>query len=549
MNQFKKYPNFLISFDRFFYRKEHKSTRRRILSIIVLILIALLVIYGILVATNVNRYAFLSLFTRGLRDQKQQQDFITNIGIFTLAGLSFGFAMQVKIFNIGISGQMLAGASFAFIITHYLAKAGFAPAVGGQLITIILSMFVAAFVSVLTGLFKIYLKINEVVSAILLNWIILLIVGTIINNHFIDGIQRLNGNFLSVKFPDQYSFYVVNGPTFFTSNTGWVSTIAVTAVSVVIVWVLLRFTVFGHKLKTTGLSSSSAEYFGYNKNLLQLSSFAISGALAGILGVVVYTGQASQAIDFSSVGRFGLSSVPIEGFNGIAISLIALNNPWGIVIVSMLFSLISVGQGPANLPTPQTLSLTLGVLMYIISIYGLMNYLKPWRWIIIKIYGDKNITEYQNLENNMAALSEKHLFKVKKLQKDLNEKLNKQYVSKLKVALMVLINPIKILFLKEYKEQINTYKNEYVQEQVSIVNEFYHSCVFNSILATEKVIQDCESSKNRKLLHKLSKWNKEERRIQKLAATLEDEMKTQVNKHIKTINEKISNLNINKEAR
>ncbi|SYV95198.1 ABC-type uncharacterized transport system, permease component, partial [Mycoplasmoides gallisepticum] len=95
-----------------------------------------------------------------------------------------------------------------------------------------------------------------------------------------------------------------------------------------IVWVLLRFTVFGHKLKTTGLSSSSAEYFGYNKNLLQLSSFAISGALAGILGVVVYTGQASQAIDFSSVGRFGLSSVPIEGFNGIAISLIALNNPW-----------------------------------------------------------------------------------------------------------------------------------------------------------------------------------------------------------------------------
>lgn len=52
-----------------------------------------------------------------------------------------------------------------------------------------------------------------------------------------------------------------------------------------------------------------------------------------------------------------------------------------------------------------------------------------------------------------------------------------------------------------------------------------------------------------KLLHKLSKWNKEERRIQKLAATLEDEMKMQVNKHIKTINEKISNLNINKEAR
>ncbi|SYV95194.1 Uncharacterised protein, partial [Mycoplasmoides gallisepticum] len=106
----------------------------------------------------------------------------------------------------------------------------------------------------------------------------------------------------------------------------------------------------------------------------------------------------------------------------------------------------------------------------------------------------------------MAALSEKHLFKVKKLQKDLNEQLNEQYGSKLKVALMVLINPIKILFLKEYKEQINTYKNEYVQERVSIVNEFYHSCVFNSILATEKVIQDCESSKNQKLLHKLSKW-------------------------------------------
>ncbi|WP_027121797.1 ABC transporter permease [[Mycoplasma] imitans] len=549
MNQFKKYPNFLIGFDRFFYRKENKSGRRRFLSIITLIIVSLLLIFLILVATSVNSNAFFSLFSKGLSFQKQQQDFITNIGIFTLAGLSFGFAMQAKIFNIGISGQMLAGASFAFIITHYLAKAGFTPSVGGQIITILLSMFAAAFVSVLTGVFKIYLKINEVVSAILLNWIILLIVGTIVNNYFLDNAQRINGNFLSVRFPDQYSFYVNEGATAFTSNTGWVWTIAVTIVCVFIVWVLLRFTVFGHKIKTTGLSSTSAEYFGYNKNLLQLSSFGISGALAGILGVVVYTGQASQAIDFSTVGSFGLTAVPAEGFNGIAISLIALNNPWGIVIISMLFSLISVGQSPANLPTPQTLSLTLGVLMYIVSIYGLMNYLKPWRWIIIKIYGNKNITYYQNLENNIAALSENYLFKVKKLKKDLHNKLNEQYNSKFKIALMSLVIPVKVLFLKEYKDKIAQYKKEYIQERVNVINEFYHSCVFNSIVETERAIKDYEGSKNKKLLQKLIKWKNEEKRIQKLAVTLQDEMKMQVDKHIKSINEKIHNLNIKKEAR
>ncbi|MDC4183617.1 ABC transporter permease [Mycoplasma bradburyae] len=549
MNLFKKYPGFLIGFDRLFYRKENKLTRRRILSVIILIITALMLIFVILVSTGVNSNAFWALFNNGLRGQKEQQDFITNIGIFTLAGLSFGFAMQVKIFNIGISGQMLAGASFAFIITHYLNKAGFAPAYGGQLITIVLSMFVAAFVSVLTGIFKIYLKINEVVSAILLNWIILLIVGSIINNHFIDNSQKINGSFTSIKFSDEYSFYVVNGSSPFTSNTGWIWTISVTAVAVVVIWILLRFTVFGHKIKTTGLSSTSAEYFGYNKNLLQLSSFAISGAIAGILGVAVYTGQASQAIDFSSVGKFGLTSVPPEGFNGIAISLIALNNPWGIVIVSALFSLISVGQGPANLPDPQTLPLSLGVLMYMISIFGLINYLKPWRWIIMKIYGGDNITYYQNLENNMAALSENYRFKVKKLKKELRNELNKKYKNKLQIFLMSSIDSIKILFLKQYKDEIIKYKEKYINDRIGNINEFYHACVFNTILDTERAIKDYEESKNDKFLKKIDSWKSYEKRIQKLVIGLDDGLKSQVDKHVKLINEKISTINTNKEVR
>lgn len=139
----------------------------------------------------------------------------------------------------------------------------------------------------------------------------------------------------------------------------------------------MKYTVFGHKLKSTGLSTTAAKYFGYNDKVLQLASFAISGAIAGLLGAIVYTGQ-SQLLNFNSVGKTALTATPAEGFNGIAISLIGLNNPLAIVVVSIFFSFFSAGAQPAGLPV-STVSLVTGVMMYMIAIYVLTSYVRPWR--------------------------------------------------------------------------------------------------------------------------------------------------------------------------
>ena len=139
---------------------------------------------------------------------------------------------------------------------------------------------------------------------------------------------------------------------------------------------LLKYTVFGHKLKTVGHSLSAAKNFGYNKNMLQLSSFLISGVLAGVLAVIVYTAQMSPKLTFQSEGGTALSSVPSQGFDGIAIGLIALNNPIGILLVSFVFTFPDAGSGPAGLAT-NTIQLIMGIIMYIVAIYTLLAYFKP----------------------------------------------------------------------------------------------------------------------------------------------------------------------------
>ena len=48
---------------------------------------------------------------------------------------------------------------------------------------------------------------------------------------------------------------------------------------------------FGHKINSTGLSLEGSKYAGYNVNLIKLATFAISGALSGVLAMILYTAR------------------------------------------------------------------------------------------------------------------------------------------------------------------------------------------------------------------------------------------------------------------
>lgn len=537
-----------VWFDKLFYRKSQKTLRRKIISVTIFIVLGFLVSLLILMGVGVRPSSFFSIFTKIFISRSNTQSFIYQISIFVVAALAFSFSMNVGIFNIGISGQMMAGASTAILLISVFPDEWKSISGGGQIVTLLFSMISAMFVSVLTGILKIYCKVNEVVTAILLNWIILFIVAYLIQNYDFNVYQSINGGYLqSNKVPDGFAFYQSGTgmkPSFFTGS-GWVWSIAVAIVAVVIVWFLMKFTVFGHKLKTTGIAPLASQYFGYNKNGLQLASFAISGALAGVLGVIVYTGQPNY-LNFNSLGNTSLTSVPIEGFNGIAIGLISLNNPIAIVIVSVLLSFVYVGASPASLPS-SSISLVTGILMYIIAIYAVLAYLKPWRWIYLLRYKKVNSNNYFDFENAMATNSEAYKFKVLSTKNQIVKSLIDDKVKiknqKLKNVLVVLfLNPyfkISLFFSKKYLHIHSKIVSEYIQERKKIVSNFKSSCATSLIIDWEDKVTDVLVNKKLGIIG-VNSWNKQKLTILKwLKVNPDQQIIEQTNKQILLIDQKL----------
>jgi simple sugar transport system permease protein len=94
----------------------------------------------------------------------QDVRFITTTVVFIIATLGTALCFKSGIFNIGVSGQMMAGGITSILILKLVGING-----GTIVLSIIMSMISGALVAFVVGILKSYLKVNEVVSTILLN--------------------------------------------------------------------------------------------------------------------------------------------------------------------------------------------------------------------------------------------------------------------------------------------------------------------------------------------------------------------------------------------
>jgi simple sugar transport system permease protein len=119
------------------------------------------------------------------------------------------------------------------------------------------------------------------------------------------------------------------------------------------VWWLLWQTTLGFSMRTVGANPSAARYAGVNISRNIVTAMAISGALAGVAGTV-------EVLGVSTCRCLPLFFSSGYGFESIAISLLAKNNPLGILLSSFLFGALRNGA--------DTMELYSGVSKYIIAI-------------------------------------------------------------------------------------------------------------------------------------------------------------------------------------
>lgn len=247
--------------------------------------------------------------------------------IFT--GLAGTFAFRCNVFNIGLEGQLYAGALTAAVLGYTLQ--GLPPwlhlsiCFAGAMITGAACAFIPAVLKVKFG-------VHEVITTIMLNYIISNIISMLVINYFRNPGETARTPYVldsarltQFKLPEQANWGLVIG----------------VLLCIVAYWVFSR-TVFGSHVDAAGKNLLAARYSGINADRLVIITMMLSGAVAALGGLE------------RVLGAFGYMEVnfsPGFGYDGLVICIIARMNPLGVLIVALLMGLMSYGGMNLNIMT------------------------------------------------------------------------------------------------------------------------------------------------------------------------------------------------------
>jgi ABC-type uncharacterized transport system permease subunit len=142
-------------------------------------------------------------------------------------------------------------------------------------------------------------------------------------------------------------------------------------VCAVLVWLFIWRARLGYEIRATGLSPRAAVYAGIRPARVTIIAMAVSGALAGSVGVNEILGlQHRLLMDF----------VAGAGFTGIAVALMGRNHPIGIILASLLFGALYQGGAELAFEIPTiTRDMIITIQGLIILFSGALAYMnRPW---------------------------------------------------------------------------------------------------------------------------------------------------------------------------
>jgi ABC-type uncharacterized transport system permease subunit len=250
---------------------------------------------------------------------------------FIGGGLAVAFAFRAGLFNIGVEGQILVGATAAAWVGTF---SWLADVPGPLLVPIIVvaGMLGGALWGAIPGVLKATTGAHEVIVTIMLNSIAVLYVRWLVSSTDPVVLRDMTASTprtaplpSSGRLPE----LVHSVPVL---HLGFLLLVLACG----LVWFLLSRTTFGFEVRTVGTNPSAAKYAGMGVSRTIVLVMALSGALAGLAG----GGEVAGNSGFLSPGIF----VAI-GFDSIAIALLARANPFAIILTAGLWGSMLSGAG------------------------------------------------------------------------------------------------------------------------------------------------------------------------------------------------------------
>ena len=260
------------------------------------------------------------MFKASLGDSYAITETLVRAAPMIFTGLAVTLAFRAKFWNIGAEGQLLAGAMASCFV-------GAIPMPGplAMLLMAVAGAAAGAAVALIPALLRVRLKVDDVVSSLLLNSVVFYILMALIEGPWKDP---FSGYPISPPIEDSANLPVL------IEGTRLHLGVLVAVLAAPLVWLLMARTVLGFRIRVTGENPEAARYGGIDVQRVIVVAALLSGALAGLAGVGEVGGVHFQVMSDISPGY---------GYSGIVIAMLARLNPLGVVPAAIFLAAVMTG--------------------------------------------------------------------------------------------------------------------------------------------------------------------------------------------------------------
>lgn len=282
-----------------------------------------LIIGGIIIAISDNSplEAYRALFMGAFGSADALANTLGKATPLIFTGLAVSFSMKGGLLNIGAEGQLYMGGFVAALCGIYLKGM---PNIVHIFVSLLCAGIGGGLIAAIAGFLKAKRNINEVIITIMLNYIVIDLTDYLVSYPFkAKGMVAKTADVLDSARLTQLL-----------PHSNLTSGIIIALLFVIFVNWFIKNTVTGFEIRAMGYNKYAAETGGVKLKSKIILTMFISGFIAAMAG----------ATEILGVHRYFIKGFsPGYGFDGIAVAVLAKNNPLGIVIAAILFGALRSG--------------------------------------------------------------------------------------------------------------------------------------------------------------------------------------------------------------
>ncbi len=247
---------------------------------------------------------------------------LTRVMVITLSGLAAAIPFTAGVWNIGGDGQIVMGAFAAAFVGFSVEGLPLVLHVG---LAVLAGILVGALWAAIPAYLRLVFGANEIVTTIMMNYVAVMFTEYLVNYPF-----RAPGS------PSPQSVRMAESATLpqlvplSNLNAGLFLAIVV----FVVVFLMMRNTVWGYEWRVLGANELFARYGGVKDRWMRFLAMCIGGGIAGLIGAILVLGV---------YHRFLINISGGVGFNGVLIALIAANSPTLVLTIAVIFGFLQSG--------------------------------------------------------------------------------------------------------------------------------------------------------------------------------------------------------------